>query len=119
MSEASSAEAEDPETHPLPHPALLEMQWILQRVVAMSGAAEIYDNFDNDDDDAMALRNECDLCSREDEWDSDIFETWDEEAPAHQISPPSSPPRQPSPSPLSKRNVENPGVKMINASQGR
>ena len=50
----------DPETHPLPHPALLEMQWILHRLTAMSAAAEIYDNFDNDDDDAMALRNEWD-----------------------------------------------------------
>jgi hypothetical protein len=53
----------DPEKWPLPHLALLEMQWILHRLVAMSGAAEIYDNFDNDDDDddAMALRNEWDL----------------------------------------------------------
>jgi hypothetical protein len=50
---------EDPENLPLPHPALLEMQWILHRLTAMSGGAEIYDDFDNDDDDdAMALWNE-------------------------------------------------------------
>jgi hypothetical protein len=49
---------EDPEKQPLPHPALLEMQWILQRLTAMSGGAEINDNFDNEDDDAMALWNE-------------------------------------------------------------
>ena len=29
----------NPETHPLPSWELLEMQWFLQRVVAMSGAA--------------------------------------------------------------------------------
>ena len=34
------------------------MQWVLHRLTAMSGAAEIYDDFDNDDDDAMVLWNE-------------------------------------------------------------
>jgi hypothetical protein len=55
-----SLTTDDPVTHPLPHYGLLEMQWILQRVVAMSGVAKIYDNFDNDDDDTMALRDEWD-----------------------------------------------------------
>jgi hypothetical protein len=75
--QAFSLTTDDPETRPLPHPALLEMQWILQRVAVMSGAAEIYDDFDNDDDDAMALLNECESC-REGEWDSERDEIWDE-----------------------------------------
>jgi hypothetical protein len=54
-----SLTTDDPVKHPLPHYELLEMQWILQRVTAMSGAADIYDDFDNDDD-PMALRNEWD-----------------------------------------------------------
>jgi hypothetical protein len=128
-----SLKTDDPEMLPLPHFALLEMQWILQRVAAMSAAAEIYDDFDNDDDDAMALRNEWDPCG-EDEWDSDIEdETWNsyEESPpmkAGQISPPTSPLCPPSPSPLPKSNIrsdyilprpaENPGIKMISSSQG-
>ena len=41
---------EDPENRPLPHWEILEMQWILNRVVAMSGAAEV-NEFDNNDDD--------------------------------------------------------------------
>jgi hypothetical protein len=68
--EKISLTTDDPITRPLPHLALLEMQWILHRMAAMSGAAEIYDDFDNDDD-AMALRNEWDPY-REDEWDSFI-----------------------------------------------
>jgi hypothetical protein len=42
-----SLKTDDPKTLPLPHFALLEMQWILQRVAAMSAAAELYDDFDN------------------------------------------------------------------------
>jgi hypothetical protein len=61
-----SLTTDDPKIHPLPDYGLLEMQWILQRVVAMSGAAEIYDDFDNDDDDAMALRDEWDSCMEDD-----------------------------------------------------
>jgi hypothetical protein len=40
----------NPDMHPLPRFSLLEMQWHLNRIVAMCGAAEIYDS-DNDDDD--------------------------------------------------------------------
>jgi hypothetical protein len=35
----------------------------------MSGAAQMYDDFDDDDDDAMALQNQWDSCE-EDGWDS-------------------------------------------------
>jgi hypothetical protein len=54
------------------------MQWILHRVAAMSGAAELYDDFgfDNDNDDAMVLQNEWDSY-REDEWDPDMIDEWD------------------------------------------
>jgi HNH endonuclease len=58
---------DNPEKQPLPHFALLEMQWILNCVAAMSGAAEIYDD---DDDDAMAVRNEWDSDMEDDVWDS-------------------------------------------------
>ena len=92
-----SLTTDDPVMHPLPDYGLLEMQWILQRLAAMSGAAEIYDDFDNDDDDTMALRNECDQYE-EDEWDSYMedndWNSYEEESPpmlVDQPSPPSSP----------------------------
>jgi HNH endonuclease len=66
---------DDPVARPLPHPVLLEMQWILHRVATMSAAAEIYDGFDNDDDDEMALYNEWDLYG-EDEWDPYKEDEW-------------------------------------------
>jgi hypothetical protein len=61
-----SLTTDDPVTRPLPSFELLEMQWVLHRLVAMSGAAEIYDDFDNDDDNAMALRDE--WLQQEDDW---------------------------------------------------
>jgi hypothetical protein len=42
----------DPENLPLPSLELLEMQWILQRLVGMSGAAE-WPTFTEDDDDTL------------------------------------------------------------------
>ena len=39
----------NPSTHPLPSFGLLEMQWHLNRIVSMSGAADIYDDDDDDD----------------------------------------------------------------------
>jgi hypothetical protein len=59
-----SLTTDDPVNHPLPRYELLEMQWILHRVVAMGGAADIYDDFD----DPMILRNEWDQYE-EDEWE--------------------------------------------------
>ncbi|OJD11832.1 hypothetical protein AJ78_07474 [Emergomyces pasteurianus Ep9510] len=42
----------NPQTHPLPSFELLDMQWCLQRIVSMSGAAGVYDEeYDDDDDD--------------------------------------------------------------------
>jgi hypothetical protein len=43
------------------------MQWILHRVAAMSGAADIYDDSDNDDDDPMISRNEWDSYMEDDD----------------------------------------------------
>ena len=54
-----SLETDDPVTRPLPDFRLLEMQWFLHRVAAMSGAAEPQDNFRGGGDDS-------------DEWDTDI-----------------------------------------------
>jgi hypothetical protein len=63
-------ETNDPERLPLPDWRLLDMQWILHRVAAMSGAAEPRDDLDEDDDDwEVALGNEADL-EMEDEWAS-------------------------------------------------
>lgn len=41
---------DDPTTHPLPSFELLDMQWHLNRIVSMTGAADVYDE-DNEDDD--------------------------------------------------------------------
>lgn len=44
----------NPTTHPLPSFALLDRQWCLTRTVSMSGAADIFDEFEfvyDDDDD--------------------------------------------------------------------
>lgn len=66
-------ETEDPENLPLPSWALLEMQWFLNRVVAISGAADIEDDYyDNDDDDDSLLS----LDSLEQEQDSDMLDEW-------------------------------------------
>lgn len=70
-----SLETDDPATRPLPDFKVLEMQWFLHRVTAMSGAAEPLDDFcddgDNSDDDvAMELRNRWDSYA-EDEWELD------------------------------------------------
>ena len=46
-----SLETDDPVAHPLPDVRLLEMQWFLNRVAAMSGAAEPQDDFGDDSDD--------------------------------------------------------------------
>lgn len=43
---------EDPETHPLPSFELLQMQWVLNRLVAISGAADVTDEELDDDGDA-------------------------------------------------------------------
>jgi len=70
-----SLETDDPVSQPLPDFRLLEMQWFLHRVTAMSGAAEPKDNFhdDSDDDIAEALQNRWDMYT-EDDWDMDIEE---------------------------------------------
>ena len=143
-----SLTTDDPVKRPLPSFGLLEMQWILHRLVAMSGAAEIDDDFDNDDDDAMALRDEW-LQHQADEWHSshadgrhpyqddesdsssedDDGHSSETSPKAHRFSPPSSQLRQPSPTRLPKSNTrsdyippraaENAGIKIIGSSQGQ
>src|SRR5947207_3372363 len=74
-----SLETDDPVTRPLPDLRLLEMQWILHRVAAMSGATEPRNDVKNDNDDdngAMALQNEWDSYM-EDEWDPNMEDEWD------------------------------------------
>jgi len=51
-----SLETDDPVAHPLPDLRLLEMQWFLTRVAAMSGAAEPQDEFDDDSDDDLVTK---------------------------------------------------------------
>jgi hypothetical protein len=48
-------ETDDPVTRPLPNFKLLEMQWFLHRVAAMSGAAEPQDEYGSDSDDDEGL----------------------------------------------------------------
>ncbi|GFF41154.1 hypothetical protein IFM51744_04711 [Aspergillus udagawae] len=43
-------ETHDPETHPLPDTRLLEMQWIMNRVIAIRGSAEPKDLADDESD---------------------------------------------------------------------
>jgi hypothetical protein len=45
-----SLKTDDPVSRPLPDFRLLEMQWFLHRVTAMSGAVELQDDFHYDDD---------------------------------------------------------------------
>lgn len=70
-----SLQTDDPVLRPLPDFRLLEMQWFLHRVTAMSGAAEPQDNFhdDSDDDIATALYDRCDMYTQND-WDMEIEE---------------------------------------------
>ncbi|KAF2190446.1 hypothetical protein K469DRAFT_746946 [Zopfia rhizophila CBS 207.26] len=71
-----SLETDDPVLRPLPNFRLLEMQWFLHRVTAMSGAAEPQDDFhdeDSDDDIATASQDRWDIYT-EDDWDMDIEE---------------------------------------------
>jgi hypothetical protein len=42
---------DDPEARPLPSIALLEMQWFLQRVMGMAGAADVEEEMEEDPDD--------------------------------------------------------------------
>jgi hypothetical protein len=53
----------DPERLPLPSWPLLEMQWHLQRIAAMSGAAEVrdYSNRDDDDDTKDAIDHDASI----------------------------------------------------------
>jgi hypothetical protein len=69
-----SLETDDPVAHPLPDLRLLDMQWILHRVTAMSAAAEPQDDFgdDSDDDLAAALEESWYLNTEEDELDVDM-----------------------------------------------
>ncbi|KAF1817665.1 hypothetical protein P152DRAFT_26074 [Eremomyces bilateralis CBS 781.70] len=46
----NSLETDDPVARPLPDLGILEMQWLLHHVAAMSGAAEPRDDFGGDDD---------------------------------------------------------------------
>ncbi|EOA86497.1 hypothetical protein ACJQWK_08628 [Exserohilum turcicum] len=64
---------DDPKERPLPDPGLLELQWHLQRVLAMSGAAgwkeEEFDNDDDDDGPGVGIRDKI-----EDSLDNDLPE---------------------------------------------
>ncbi|OCK73514.1 hypothetical protein K432DRAFT_266146, partial [Lepidopterella palustris CBS 459.81] len=47
-----SLETDDPVARPLPDFSVLEMQWFLHRITAMSGAAESQDDLNDDGDDS-------------------------------------------------------------------
>lgn len=59
-------ETEDPENLPLPSWELLEMEWFLNRIAAISGAADVEDDYDSDHDDDGLIsldRNKIPICS--------------------------------------------------------
>ncbi|KIW25570.1 uncharacterized protein PV07_08736 [Cladophialophora immunda] len=72
---------DDPELRPLPNMKLLEMQWYLHRVTAMSGAGDLPDDFfhQSDDEDDVGVDFEDDQgrgdTESDYEWDTDR-ETW-------------------------------------------
>jgi hypothetical protein len=71
-----SLETDDPVLRPLPDFRLLEMQWFLHRVTAMSGAAETQDDFhdkDRNNDTVPAWQDQLDMYT-EDDWDMEIEE---------------------------------------------
>jgi hypothetical protein len=71
-----SLETDDTVLRPLPDFRLLEMQWILHRVTALSGAAEPQDDFhdkDCDNEIVSALQEPLDMYT-EDDWDMEIEE---------------------------------------------
>jgi len=64
---------DNPETQPLPNFELLDMQWVLTRLTAMSGAAELDDGYGGDDDDsAMAPCLGFRMIDPPSDWDSDM-----------------------------------------------
>ena len=69
-----SLETDDPTLRPLPDFRLLEMQWFLHRVTALSGAAEPQDDFyneDSDDDIATTLQDRCNMYT-DDDWQMEM-----------------------------------------------
>lgn len=58
---------ENPESHPLPNWNLLEMQWFMQRLVAMSGAAgwPRFERDSNDIDSSAVLADEINDCNED------------------------------------------------------
>jgi hypothetical protein len=71
-----SLETDDPVSRPLPEFRLLEMQWFLHRMTAISGAAEPQDDFndkDSDDNIVTTLQDRLDMYT-EDDWDMEIEE---------------------------------------------
>jgi hypothetical protein len=65
-----SLETDDPVLRPLPDFKLLEMQWFLHRVTAMSGAAELQEDFDDNSDDDIAT-------APQGRWDRYTEDGWD------------------------------------------
>lgn len=65
-----SLETDDPVSKPLPDFDLLEMQWFLHRVAAISAAAEPQDDFCEDSDGYLVIASE-------DQWDVDTDDDWD------------------------------------------
>jgi len=109
-------ETHDPKKFPLPSLELLDMQWILNRLVAIRGAAEAdddgYDDDGDDEDDQIALRREQDRYMV-DEWRCGVENLSNscevEESSTKGSQPPSSPPSSPlappSSSGLPKRSI--------------
>jgi hypothetical protein len=83
-------ETNDPERLPLPDLRTLEMQWILHRVTALSGAAEFRDGFGEEADDDWDMAREG--LEAEDEWFAYTPSPEKPSPPSAKSSPPSFPP---------------------------
>src|ERR1700712_4204262 len=76
-----SLKTDDPVLRPLPDFRLLEMQWFLHRIAAMSGAAEVPDDYFEDSDENVTTSLQ-DLVDLENSWDMVV-----EESPAAERFP--------------------------------
>lgn len=101
----------DPKNLPLPSWEILEMQWHLNRVLAISGAADVEDSDDDYDDDFFFLEQEQDL---------DMLHTLDSEdeqpsLPTDRQSRSSPSSLSPSSSGLQKRTIRSQSVTILGA----
>ncbi|KAK2875674.1 hypothetical protein FQN49_001507 [Arthroderma sp. PD_2] len=76
----------DPDNLPLPDWDLLDLQWVLQRLTALSGAADVYDDYDDDDSSEIQLSSDV-FYDELDNGDGDIHIHDDIPSPDQDVEP--------------------------------